>query len=126
MLLVPGGDSGNGVQPRSGTPRRAVPVGRLDCLVWVGLVWVVIPATDQRGRPVRSTPLAHRAGLGWSRLPDLARFGAYLSSTASISSCTVTLSATTTPPVSSAALKSMPKSLRLISPVAVKPARVPP
>jgi len=37
-----------------------------------------------------------------------------------------TLSATTTPPVSIAALQLTPKSCRLISPVAVNPARVPP
>ena len=47
-------------------------------------------------------------------------------STASISSWMVTLSLTTTPPPSMAAFQLTPKSLRLISAVAVKPARVPP
>ena len=46
--------------------------------------------------------------------------------TASISSWTPILSLTTTPPVSIGALKFTPKSRRLISVVAVKPARVPP
>jgi hypothetical protein len=47
-------------------------------------------------------------------------------STASISSWIVTLSLTTAPPVSMTAVKLTPKSRRLISAMAVNPARVPP
>ena len=47
-------------------------------------------------------------------------------STASISSWIVTLSLRTAPPVSMTAVKFTPKSRRLISAVAVNPARVPP
>lgn len=46
--------------------------------------------------------------------------------TASASMTSCTLSATTTPPPSMAAFQLTPNSLRLISPVALKPARVPP
>jgi len=66
--------------------------------------------------PPRSAPTpalaAARLPQGWS--------------TASISSWIVILSLTTAPPVSMTAPKFTPKSRRLISPMAVKPARVPP
>ena len=73
------------------------------------------------GAPVTDLPGAPSRGSDRSLTRDQA-----VRSTASISSSTVTLSPTTTPPPSIGMSMSTPKALREISVLAEKPARVPP